>query len=72
MLEGKELEGSISTINDEPAVKYSLDIDDHGVVALDISVGVKIDLKEQLTKALENTTVGKKIMDFVRKFEVGA
>lgn len=71
MLEGKELEGSIGSNNGEPIVKYSVDIDDKGIVDVQVSASLKIDLLEELGKVASKTSIGQKVMDFLNKIKGG-
>jgi hypothetical protein len=75
ILDGKEFEGSIGTNNGAPIVKYSVDVDDHGILDVTVSASIKLDLLEEAKKLLEKTSVGKKVSEFfadmARKFELG-
>lgn len=68
-LEGKELEGTVGSINGQPIVKYSLDLDDHGIVSVDVTVGIKIDLLEKAEELLAKTSLGQKVVDFLDKLK---
>lgn len=69
MLEGKELEGSVGTINGEPIVKYSLDITEDGELIVEVSASMKVDLLEKVEELLAKTSIGAKVVAFLEKLK---